>query len=87
MNARTLSSGFRLIRACSSKYSLPLKFVSSPLPRCFSSLSSRLYASSNATRIQSSIVGVGNVKKYTEQHEWIEIDADDIGKTRLQCLC
>src|SRR5947207_3732230 len=78
MNTRILGSGIRLLRACSSRR-LPIQFIYSSVPRSFSSLSSRLYAS--ITFIQSSIVYLGNVKRYTEQHEWIEIGGDDIGRS------
>ena len=44
MNTRILNCGFRQLRACSPKY-WPSKSVCSFVPRSFSSLSSRLYAS------------------------------------------
>jgi len=64
MNSRMFSSGFRLFRTCSAK-AVSIRFVNGTNSRYFSSVGSRLYAV--------------NVKRYTEQHEWIEISDDKVG--------
>lgn len=90
MNTRISSSILRLVRSSCAR-TLPSQLIhrNSLAPRCFSSLSSRLYASI-ATPFGNAVshLCVGNVKRYTEQHEWIEIDNDNIGiilPSRMRC--
>jgi len=63
MNSRVLASGFLVFRTCSFKNIQP-RFVTGN-SRYFSFLAARLYP--------------GNVKRYTEQHEWIEISDGKVG--------
>jgi hypothetical protein len=86
MNTRIFGSGIRFLRVYCSARS-PIQFLHSSIPRNFSSTASRLYASMPiAHLLKTQLTILGNVKRYTEQHEWIEIDGDDIGRSD-NCTC
>lgn len=81
MNTRILGPGTRLLRLCLSRR-LPIQSIHSSVPRSFSCMCSRLYAGIPIAFVfRAQLIILDNVKRYTEQHEWIEIDGDDIGRS------